>query len=865
MAAIPSLLFDRQLKRFDSTPNLYSSAKFVADLDLTHQLFGHTGCVNALCWSDDGVLLASGSDDTHVNVYTTEFPAYPLVTRFETGHTKNIFSTKFMPNSSNSVIVTAAGDCQIRVFDLNNGGATKRDVFRSFSDRVKRIVPDGVSSNTFLSCSEDGDVRHFDLRSPEPFRLSPSDAPPPLLSYSKQRISLNALTLSPIQPQYFVVGGTHSCLFLHDRRFIARDVRETWGVPTDPEKNTQCVRMLCPNNKMGNHVTSAKFSNFHPNDVIGSWSADDIYMFDIRSSDSSSRLARLDTLSENEFKYNPPHISRGFDSNARRRDELAQAHDDDGDRHEEDEPLLALEFIAIYKNLTVNFFIIMDYPKCERLAAKLLSYFDAITNLDWHQESVYRAVISMSKFASLQNGSIDIFNDSEVKINDVPMSQWSLRYNLISCIFQHAFAPRTQPRTFTVPDQSQFRVGNQHRIRAPTVSRRPSSFVAPSEANVAAELARDVESRELSNSFWKNILKALIKREASKFLEGTLIAAFGKNDQACGSLELNDDDDDDEHSIEAERSNSGEESPTIDFDSDNWSILSDPDSYPLSDSEVFDENLLEYYVSTFNDSDSESDVFTEDYGAPWLRYTSRERQESTKFDSIVPTLNPLLKYHGHCNVETVKDVNFFGARDEYIISGSDCGNLFIWKKKTGRIVQILEADTEIVNIVQPHPQIPQIAASGINSTIKIYSPFSMDYSPDKYYRFIKDNNRTRVTMTRGRPRNIVLDGFDTSLGQEGSETLPEDDYDMDLESESKTFDDDSRKAEGKMLAPRKILGLSRQKINQKIEVMMENEANVRQGVSDTRVTRHILADIARFRQARLQAATADTGGDCVIA
>lgn len=25
---------------------------------------GHTGCVNALCWSDDGSTLLSGSDDT---------------------------------------------------------------------------------------------------------------------------------------------------------------------------------------------------------------------------------------------------------------------------------------------------------------------------------------------------------------------------------------------------------------------------------------------------------------------------------------------------------------------------------------------------------------------------------------------------------------------------------------------------------------------------------------------------------------------------------------------------------------------------------------------------------------------------------
>lgn len=29
-----------------------------------HDTVGHTGCVNALCWSQSGELLASGSDDT---------------------------------------------------------------------------------------------------------------------------------------------------------------------------------------------------------------------------------------------------------------------------------------------------------------------------------------------------------------------------------------------------------------------------------------------------------------------------------------------------------------------------------------------------------------------------------------------------------------------------------------------------------------------------------------------------------------------------------------------------------------------------------------------------------------------------------
>ena len=36
------------------------------------------------------------------------------------------------------------------------------------------------------------------------------------------------------------------------------------------------------------------------------------------------------------------------------------------------------------------------------------------------------------------------------------------------------------------------------------------------------------------------------------------------------------------------------------------------------------------------------------------------------------------RYRGHCNVRTVKDCNYFGLQDEYVVSGSDSGHLFIW-------------------------------------------------------------------------------------------------------------------------------------------------------------------------------------------
>lgn len=87
---------------------------------------------------------------------------------------------------------------------------------------------------------------------------------------------------------------------------------------------------------------------------------------------------------------------------------------------------------------------------------------------------------------------------------------------------------------------------------------------------------------------------------------------------------------------------------------------------------------------------------------------------------------------GHCNVRTVKDVNWFGLRSEFIVTGSDCGRIFFYDatgpadanfESTSRIVQVLEdADSDVVNICQSHPHATFLASSGIDHSIKLWAP-----------------------------------------------------------------------------------------------------------------------------------------------
>jgi len=64
-------------------------------------------------------------------------------------------------------------------------------------------------------------------------------------------------------------------------------------------------------------------------------------------------------------------------------------------------------------------------------------------------------------------------------------------------------------------------------------------------------------------------------------------------------------------------------------------------------------------------------------------------------------------------------VNFFGPHDEYVVSGSDDGNWFIWQKSTGALHDILEGDGSVVNVIEGHPNLPLAAVSGIDHTVKV--------------------------------------------------------------------------------------------------------------------------------------------------
>lgn len=53
------------------------------------------------------------------------------------------------------------------------------------------------------------------------------------------------------------------------------------------------------------------------------------------------------------------------------------------------------------------------------------------------------------------------------------------------------------------------------------------------------------------------------------------------------------------------------------------------------------------------------------------------------------------------NHRQIKEANFWG--EQFVMSGSDCGHIFIWDRQTAALVMMLEGDKHVVNCLQPHP------------------------------------------------------------------------------------------------------------------------------------------------------------------
>uniref|UniRef100_A0AAV2JD72 DDB1- and CUL4-associated factor 5 n=1 Tax=Knipowitschia caucasica TaxID=637954 RepID=A0AAV2JD72_KNICA len=130
---------------------------------------------------------------------------------------------------------------------------------------------------------------------------------------------------------------------------------------------------------------------------------------------------------------------------------------------------------------------------------------------------------------------------------------------------------------------------------------------------------------------------------------------------------------------------------------------------------------------------------------PPVLYELHSRLPSFQFDN-----------QGYFNSCTMKSCCFAGDKDQYILSGSDDFNLYMWKIPKdpeaggpGRVVNgafmVLKGHRSIVNQVRFNPHTYMICSSGVEKVIKLWSPYLQPESLGDLDGHVEDLSRSLYT------------------------------------------------------------------------------------------------------------------------
>ncbi|XP_013421890.1 DDB1- and CUL4-associated factor 6-like [Lingula anatina] len=194
--------------------DISNNEDFVQKLKLDTKLTVHDGCVNTICWNDTGQYILSGSDDQFLSI-TDPFSKKRL-TSVRSGHRSNIFSAKFMPQSSDAKIVSCSGDGVIFYTDILREDSWGSNSFNCHFGTTYELLTLPNDPHTFLSCGEDGAVRWFDLRLKTSCRKE--SCKEDILIHNKRAVS--ALAVDPVVPYHLAVGCADSTVKIFDRRML---------------------------------------------------------------------------------------------------------------------------------------------------------------------------------------------------------------------------------------------------------------------------------------------------------------------------------------------------------------------------------------------------------------------------------------------------------------------------------------------------------------------------------------------------------------------------------------------------------------------------------------------------------------------
>uniref|UniRef100_A0A0D9VQH6 Anaphase-promoting complex subunit 4 WD40 domain-containing protein n=1 Tax=Leersia perrieri TaxID=77586 RepID=A0A0D9VQH6_9ORYZ len=675
-------------------------SSLVQRLALEKELEGHLGCVNAIAWNSNGSLLLSGSDDTRICIWS--YGNGELLHDIETGHSANIFCTKFVPETSDEVIVSGAGDAEVRVFNLSRLSGRRpielsmepTAVYQCHSRRIKKLAVEIGNPNVVWSASEDGTLRQHDFRecSSCPRARSANQecrnvlldlrwgAKKSLADIPKQPLALKSCDISSVRPHQLLVGGSDAFARLYDRRMLPP--LSTCQTKKEPPP---CVKMFCPihladTRKSNLHLTHVAFS---PNgkEVLLSYSGEHVYLFDVDLENTSSLRYTADDVREQLCL--PPFNK-----------ELAKLVPKQQKFHVD--TFKKLMQVAT-KSLEMGTDLMHGVEACSTVLPAVDPYID--DNMK-HDCLCTRAGLYLKRRWK---------NDVYMAIRDC---------NSARCIDSRSF----QAHLYIA--EALLQLG---RLKEASEYVDALNFLVPPYSGSVKQV-ENIKEQLFAAELEKN-KKDQVGNTNTDARHGRLRSLsdilFRSDASGSSSQEGREDSDyDDEMELDFETSASGDESRD-----------SDPGFVRCSLS------------LRFHRRDSQTDEHSGENGSA----ESTHNDDSAYQPEVAIDMKQ--RYVAHCNVGTdIKQASFLGEQGEFIASGSDDGRWFIWEKRTGRLIKMLVGDGAVVNCIQSHPYDCVVATSGIDNSIKLWTPdanaTSMVAGPEIDVSSVIENNQRKLSHNR---------------------------------------------------------------------------------------------------------------------
>ncbi|XP_072116511.1 DDB1- and CUL4-associated factor 6 isoform X7 [Mobula birostris] len=752
--------------------------EFIQRLKLEAKLNVHDGCVNTICWNDTGEYILSGSDDT--NLVITNPYSRKILSTIRSGHRANIFSAKFLPHTSDKQIISCSGDGVIFYTNTERDAEANRQCqFNCHYGTAYEIMTVPNDPYTFLSCGEDGTVRWFDVRAKT--NCTKEDCKDDILINCRR--AATSIAICPLMPYYLSVGCSDSSVRIYDRRMLGTRATGSYNARAT---TGMCARFVPPHlTNKSCRVTSLCYSN-DGQDILVSYSSDYIYLFDPYDDQGRElKLPSTDERREPEIRQPPVKRLRlrgdWSDTGPRARPESEREREGEQSSNVSLMQRMSDMLSRWFEEASENAQSSLRGRGRSRSRGNTVRSETSDSNIPATQEGTGEGTMevdssadqlpqsSSSSTASAQapsttsstagscSTSLLSSPDSEHKrpppsTDNPPQSGsstdsssirtpgaepvLSLHYSTegttastIKLDFTDEWSDSASTSRGTGIQSKQSNQEESQQIQAPEEHSEEiidTNVSAPESAEQSGKRICKVRHMEVDEANKKGSTAKETKARVFDYIRQTAPANFyerslQQQEVSCQSTETND-------SCNRMTESTQQSEPT------RLSNQDEPTRTSASrETDDSDDDPVLIPSSRFRAGSGHRFTFRGMAVGDRMRRTAaariqelfRRRKEKKEMEEL-ETQNirkPTIKmvYKGHRNSRTmIKEANFWGSY--YVISGSDCGHIFIWDRQTAELLMLLEADNHVVNCLQPHPFDPILASSGIDYDVKIWTP-----------------------------------------------------------------------------------------------------------------------------------------------